>query len=131
MNRYAWRPACNGTSRFQWFACRERRADDPDRGPKGSTEYQWTPTGRVRRYATREAAQKVADQLNAIDWQPFNMCGVQTVLPNGETVTCDGWENGARTEGGFALTYRYDRFNFSTRADAYAAVELLAAELRH
>lgn len=129
-SRYAWHPGNNGPNRLRWFVCRDRRDDDPRRGRKGPTEYAETPTGRLRRFASMEAAQRFADELNAVDWQPFNMCGVQAVMPNGKTVTCEGWQNGSGTEGGFVLTYLFEPFKFSSRADAYAAADLLAASLQ-
>lgn len=58
-----------------------------------------------------------------LTWKPWSMCGVQALLDNGETVIVDGYTSG--NGGGFALVYRYARYNFTLRADAYQAAELL------
>lgn len=55
------------------------------------------------------------------------MCGVQATLSNGKTVTVDGFQRGSY--GGFMLVYQYGRYEFSSRADAYSAAELLNTAL--
>jgi hypothetical protein len=61
--------------------------------------------------------------MGTLDWQPYGMCGVQAQLVDGETVIVEGFQSGQRD--GFVLVYRYGQHQFTTRADAYAAAELL------
>lgn len=72
-DRYAWNAGNNGANKMRWFVWRDRRPDDPQRGPRGSTEYLYgsgsnhASHGRLRRFASMAAAQKVADALNALE----------------------------------------------------------------
>lgn len=65
--------------------------------------------------------------MGTLNWLPFGMCGVQAELTNGKRVTVNGYQIGSA--GGFALTYNYGRYLFTTRADAYQAAELLNTSL--
>jgi hypothetical protein len=58
-----------------------------------------------------------------LDWQPWNMCGVQAELVDGSKVLIDGYQSG--DESGFHLVYEFGFYAFSSRRDAYTAAELL------
>lgn len=72
-DQFVWHAANNGSQKMRWFVCRDRHADDPERGSRGSTEYlygsacNYAPSGRLRKFASYEAAQKVADALNVLE----------------------------------------------------------------
>lgn len=54
-----WRPACNGAGKRAWFVCRRLHAETQRLG------YHESASGDLVRFASMEAAQRRADQLNA------------------------------------------------------------------
>lgn len=70
-----WSPACNGAGKRNWFVTKREAV-------QGEEAYEYTASGAVKRYASHEQAQKVADKLNveAIDAHVIALRAVQTEI---------------------------------------------------
>ena len=67
----------------------------------------------------------------ALHWKPSGMCGTEAEFVDGTKILQSTWQNGDGSKGGFTLTYEFVTYRFTSRADAYAAAELVALAKEH